>query len=60
MKKNYEIKTNPENGKQLCKFKFTWVDNEGNNQEVITNDLDAAATVINLLTGEICLADLEP
>lgn len=58
MEKNYDIKR--EGTKQLCKFHFEWTDVNDVEQVVDTDDIELAQTIIGLLTGEICLADLEP
>lgn len=60
MSKDYTIKRDETTGKQLCKFKFEWVNENGVIENVETDDLETAQTVIDLLSGEICLADLEP
>lgn len=59
MSKDYTIKRD-ENGCQIVKIKIEWVDENNQPKVVETDDLDAAGTVIGLLNGEICLADLEP
>lgn len=58
MTTNYDIKKD-EKGKDLCRFMFEWVDKNGETQTVETNCIETAQTVIGLLSGEICLADLE-
>jgi hypothetical protein len=60
MTAKYDIKINTITGKQLCKFNFEWIDKNDERQVVNTDDLETAQTVISLLSGEICLADLEP
>jgi hypothetical protein len=60
MATDYEIKRDEKTGKQICKFKFAWVDKNGKHQVIETDDLEAAQTVIDLLSGEVCLSDLEP
>lgn len=59
MKRIYDIKKD-ENGKDLCRFIFEWVDKSGEPQKVETDCVETAQTVIGLLSGEICLSDLEP
>jgi len=56
---NYEIQRGA-NGCQLCNFRFEWIDITGERQTVDTDDLESAQITIGLLSGEICLADLEP
>lgn len=58
MKKNYNIKIH--NGKKLCNFTFEWVNEKGVKEKIETEDMETAQTIINLLSGETCLADLEP
>lgn len=58
-KRQYDIKKD-EYGKNLCRFMFEWVDVEEETHTVETTDIDEAATIIGLLSGEICLGDLEP
>lgn len=58
---NTDINYNINNDKRdLCRFKFEWIDVNNNFQKVETNDKEIAHTIILLLNGEICLADLEP
>ena len=59
-KHDYEIKRDKQTGKRLCRFYFEWVNASGVNERVETDDLEFAQTVIDLLSGETCLADLEP
>jgi len=59
MGSNSHIKKD-ETGKDLCRFIFEWVDVTGEEQTVETDCIEAAQTVMDLLSGEICLADLEP
>lgn len=57
--KEYDIKRDGQ-GFQICRFRFEWTDEDGIEHLADTDDLSTAETIIGLLTGEICLADLEP
>ena len=58
MTPSYEVKK--ENGKDLCLFTFEWTDKYGVYHKLVTEDITTAETTIGLLSGNICLADLEP
>ena len=48
------------NGCQLFKCTIEWVDTDGKTNSLELDDVDVAETTIGLLSGNICLADLEP
>lgn len=57
--KNYNIRQNVGNNTGFhCVIE--WVDEYGKDNLCETDDVLTAQTVIGLLSGEICLADLEP
>ena len=47
---------------KIAKVLIQWIDESGNEQksEFNENDLEGAETLIGLMTGNICEADLEP
>ena len=47
-------------GSELIKCHFEWYSEDGQQYDFVSDDLDAIATVVGLLTGEIGLGDLEP
>ena len=54
----YDIKVN-ENGPQQ-RFVFEWYDKNNEYHIVETINMEEAQTILGLLSGEICLGDLEP
>lgn len=47
-------------GTTICKFMFDWEDDDGKKHVIETDDIDSAKNIIDLLSGEITLADLLP
>lgn len=56
---DYKIKTNAK-GKPMFKVLMWWTDVDGGKHFTNTNDVDLTKDIVNLLTGEVTLADLLP
>lgn len=55
---NYTVKKDKE-GKDLFKCKIEWTDTYGQPQMIETTSIELSQTLIGLLSGDICLANLE-
>lgn len=56
---DFNVETD-EDGRKIVMIFFQWKDAKGEKHNVTSHDLDEALTVLELLSGEICFADLEP
>lgn len=47
---------------KIAKILIQWIDENGEEHKLVFNEntLEDAETIIGLMTGNICLADLEP
>lgn len=57
--KDYDIGEDKK-GRKRFKCVIDWYNEDGEKLRIETKDVEYAETVIGLMTGTICLADLEP
>jgi len=56
---NYNV-GNDENGKPRFRATIEWYDENGKQFTTESTDIEESETLIGLLSGNICLSDLEP